>query len=146
MKVASLNESLLVRKGAAQPSPLLPAGGPANQSDYEMTAGGWSVRGTGIDPSKSRSAQRSAARRDGRRDERVHVSLRLDPHRHLQLRLAAAHMRKSAQQILSEALARYLEEMAPQVSGGACACLSEMRTRLGSSTSGEGGNREGGVQ
>ena len=146
MKVASLNESLLVRKGTAQPSPLLPAVTPGNQSEYETTAGGWSVRGAGTDSSSRLPGRHSPGRRNARRDDRVHVSLRLEPRRHVQLRLAAAHMRKSAQQILSEALARDLEETVPQLSDGTCACLSDVRMWFDGSTSGNGGNCKGEAQ
>lgn len=51
------------------------------------------------------------------------VSLRLDPARHLKLRLAAAHQRRSGQQILLAALDAYVEAIVPAVMDGDCACL-----------------------
>jgi hypothetical protein len=50
------------------------------------------------------------------------VSLRLDPVRHLKLRLASAHERRSGQQILLAALDAYLAGVAASVPGD-CACL-----------------------
>jgi hypothetical protein len=51
------------------------------------------------------------------------VSLRLDPKRHLKLRLAAAHQRRSGQQILLAALDAYVDGIAAGVAGGDCVCL-----------------------
>lgn len=55
----------------------------------------------------------------------VKLSLRLDESRHLRLKLAAAHQRRSAQQILVGALDRYLAELAPCAIGRKCACLAQ---------------------
>jgi hypothetical protein len=56
-------------------------------------------------------------------DVRVRVALRLDEPRHHRLRLAAAHMRKSAQAVLLTALDHYLERIVPNALDEPCACL-----------------------
>lgn len=56
---------------------------------------------------------------------RVKLSLRLDAERHLRIKLAAAHLRRSAQNILTEALDHYLDDICPSLSGGECRCLAD---------------------
>lgn len=60
--------------------------------------------------------------------ERVNLSFRLDADRHLRLKLAAAHLRKSSQRILELALDSYLERVAPHCAKGQCACLGDEET------------------
>lgn len=55
---------------------------------------------------------------------RARVSLRLDRDRHLKLKLTAAHLDSSLQDLLIEALDRYLEQIGPEVLRSDCACLS----------------------
>jgi hypothetical protein len=57
---------------------------------------------------------------DGRR---ARVSVRLDRERHLKLRLTAAHLDNSLQDIMTDALDRYLEQISPDVLRNDCACL-----------------------
>ena len=57
------------------------------------------------------------------RKKLVKVSLRLDPARHLRLRLSAAHMRQSAQQLLLSALDHYLDQIIRPEGNGGCAFL-----------------------
>jgi hypothetical protein len=53
------------------------------------------------------------------------LSLRLDPDRYLRLKLVSAHTQRSAQQILTDLLDRYLEEAGDAVRGGCCQCLGD---------------------
>ncbi|NKB57169.1 MAG: hypothetical protein GKS00_12640 [Alphaproteobacteria bacterium] len=55
--------------------------------------------------------------------QRAKLSLRLDQNRHLRLKLAAAHLRRSSQTIMLEALDAYLVKVAPSI-GIECACLN----------------------
>jgi hypothetical protein len=59
----------------------------------------------------------------------VKVSLRLDPERHLKLRLAAVHRCSSGQQILIEALDAWLERQGAALREGGCVCLKPARPR-----------------
>jgi hypothetical protein len=54
----------------------------------------------------------------------VKLSLRLDPERHTRLRVAAAHLRRSGQEIMLAALDAYLADKAHEIRGGSCACLA----------------------
>ena len=56
-------------------------------------------------------------------DKTVKVSLRLDPERHLRLRLASAHLRRSAQKILMSALESYLDTTVGTPANATCACF-----------------------
>ncbi len=55
---------------------------------------------------------------------RAKLSVRLDKGRHLRLKLAAAHLGRSSQTIMLEALDAYLTKAAPAI-GGHCACLND---------------------
>ena len=55
---------------------------------------------------------------------RARVSVRLDRERHLKLKLTAAHLQSSLQDIFTDALDRYLEQIGPEVLRNDCACLS----------------------
>ncbi len=61
---------------------------------------------------------------------RAKLSLRLDPERHLRLKLAAAHLRRSSQTIMLEALDAYLARIAPVIGDGECACMAERETGI----------------
>ncbi len=54
---------------------------------------------------------------------RARVSVRLDRERHLKLKLTAAHLQSSLQDIFTDALDRYLEQIGPEVLRSDCACL-----------------------
>lgn len=49
-------------------------------------------------------------------------TLRLDPERHLRLRLSAAHQHRSAQALMIEALDTYLQQCTPLFTKGNCVC------------------------
>ncbi len=55
---------------------------------------------------------------------RARVSVRLDRDRHLKLKLTAAHLNNSLQDIITDALDRYLEQIGPEVLRNDCTCLS----------------------
>ncbi len=55
---------------------------------------------------------------------KARVTLRLDPERHLKLKLAAAHSRMSIQAMVTAAVDTYLDRSAPNLCNGSCACLS----------------------
>lgn len=55
--------------------------------------------------------------------ERTRVSVRLDRDRHLKLKLTAAHLRNSLQDIITDALDRYLEQIGSEILPNDCACL-----------------------
>ncbi len=55
--------------------------------------------------------------------ERTRVSVRLDRDRHLKLKLTAAHLRNSLQDIITDALDRYLEQIGSEIVPNNCACL-----------------------
>ena len=91
-KAASLTGELLAPKGAAEPA--AQPSGAGNRS-----AG-----------SKSDSSSQTAASNGGS----VQFPLRLDPSEHLELRMAAARSGRSCQELIVEALARYLAEIATE--------------------------------
>jgi hypothetical protein len=126
---ASLNPTLLARKGGAKPAmrPQLgpiPSNQPANLDDL-----GWNDMGleehanvVPINPPSNDEVQvvalaakpeRLAAKRDSalKRGKRAAFTLRLDAERHLKLRLAATIMGDSAQQIVTDALDRALAKI-----------------------------------
>ena len=54
---------------------------------------------------------------------RVRISVRLDRDRHLKLRLTAAHLQNSLQDLMIDALDRYLEQIGSEVVREDCVCL-----------------------
>ena len=124
MKAARLNGDLLVRKGKAAPVPGVINSHP-KPAHPKLAA---------VDPGKAKSKRRrSGAISDGRagremiRDRfgRVRLSLRMDSHRHLQLRLLAAHSQMSIQDTLIAALDAYLDGERQSIRNGNCDCLQE---------------------
>jgi len=90
---AALTAALMARKGAAQPSRLFAVA---------STAAAAPRPGRPAPPAK----------------DRRRITLRLDAERHMRLKLAAAHLELSLQDILIAALDAYLAREAP------CACLA----------------------
>lgn len=98
-KAAALTGSLLAPKGTAEPAAPSgqPEGGPVDADQHDPTHEGG-----------------------------IQFPLRLDPSDHLELRLAASRLGRSCQDLIAEALARYLAEIAakpdddkPSTTGGA---------------------------
>ena len=107
---ASLTSALLVRKGAA-----VPAGYSA------LAAAARAGRTRPLDPAGVASPKRRRSERLP--DLRTRISLRLDPERHLKLKLSAAHLHRNLQDVLIAALDSYLDQIGPTVKEGTCACL-----------------------
>jgi len=140
---ASLTGSLLVRKGAAAPSPLgremgfdapppgryAPAPAPERAQDVRSTV---ALRVANDKPAK-------APRKNGKPHVAVvktvsaasgaealaprRFTLRLSQDQHKQLRLASVHLGLSGQKMLLKALDEYLGRVAPELAGGNCACI-----------------------
>lgn len=65
--------------------------------------------------------------RTRRRGPRTRVSFRIDPERHLKLRLLAAHLRRRVQEVLIAAIDLHLDEAAELIGSGRCTCLDKGR-------------------
>lgn len=110
---ASLTASLLARKGFAAPSAPLPFQPPS-------PAPRASTRPQAAKAPKAAEANTTTAAKS----RRVALTLRLDPARHLQLRLLAAHRQMSSQDLLTAALDQYLEDHRCASGLQHCACLA----------------------
>ena len=111
-KAASLTGSLLAPKGEAEPA------APSSQSGNGAAADPAAGAVTPIDG--------AAVDVEGANGGGIQFPLRLDPAEHLELRMAAARLGRSCQDLIVEALTRYLAEIAaesgkadPPHSGGA---------------------------
>ncbi len=119
---AMLTRSLLVRKGAAMPTP--PAPPPAN----ELADGAREpvphlvLLGHDVPPPAGR--RRFTGGGGGRSRDRRRISLRLDPARHRRLKLAATHLGVSLQDVLIAALDSHIARVAPGLVEGGCTCLA----------------------
>jgi hypothetical protein len=145
MKTARLNSSLLMRKGCASPIPnLTPYAAPPSQAveqdtseleasrqapDQEAAGAPRPTAATVAARSRGQGTVRPVRDRNAPlvRDHfgRVRLSLRLDPHRHLRLKLLAAHSHRSIQETLIDALDIYLAEQSQSIRDGSCTCLTE---------------------
>lgn len=114
---AVLSSTLLARKGSAAPTGYTPI----RAHDVGTARGANEIAGKPPRPSLSvATTDGGPPSRDG---ERARVSVRLDRERHLKLKLTAAHLESSLQDLLIEALDRYLEQLGPEVLRNDCACL-----------------------
>ncbi len=126
---AALTGALLASKGAAapsntvsaflkefpksaQPSPNCPSGPPPGIRPEEAVAT--------VVPVTALSEKGGG----GTTKARAKLSVRLDQGRHLRLKLAAAHLRRSSQAIMLDALDAYLSTIEPTTDGN-CPCLSD---------------------
>jgi hypothetical protein len=126
---ASLNQSLLARKGGAKPAMRPQLGAPTAAATAEALEDlGWNDMGSGepsnvvpISPAsndaddtpaltlaKKSTRPRKSALKQGKR---AAFTLRLDAERHLKLRLASTIKGQSAQQIVTDALDSLLNEI-----------------------------------
>ena len=136
---ASLGPSLLARKGGARPAmrPQLAAVQPAQFVDDHDDLG-WNDMGHDHPPAaqpvpevvrqqhevaRHFAAPRRSALADGRR---AAFTLRVDAERHLKLRLACTLRNRSAQQLVTDALDRLLDEL-PDVADLAAQVASKRR-------------------
>lgn len=106
---APLTAALLARKGTAAPAAL----------------------GAGASRPAAAPGQTDGIVRDG---ERARVTLRLDEQRHLRLKLTAAHLQQSLQELMTEALDRYLDQVGPQMLSSNCTCLAARGRRTAPAT------------
>ena len=73
-----------------------------------------------------RSAAATAPRHDRRpvgSGARIAMTVRLDHERHHRLRVLSAHLNKSSQEILVEALDKFLDKRSPEAADHGCTCL-----------------------
>ena len=126
MKPANLTSTLLTRKGLASPTLVgetsrmavpLPALPPLPISPAPTLP---LMRAKDAQPKQPAKAQPDTIERDrfasaprAAVDRRVHMSLRLDPGRHLRLRLEASRTGRSMQSLLIQALDEFLERDGP---------------------------------
>lgn len=69
---------------------------------------------------RERTFGRATGKRLGKAEKRAALTLRLDPDRHLRLKIYSAYVRRKIQDVLVAALDDYLNRKA---TGGGCACL-----------------------
>ncbi len=99
-KAATLTGSLLAQKGAAEPA--APSPQPSNGAASDAKADAvTAIDGAAVDA-------------DGANGGGFQFPLRLDPAEHLELRMAAARSGRSCQDLIVEALTRYLAEIAEE--------------------------------
>jgi hypothetical protein len=115
---ASLTSALLVRKGTAVPAAYAALGSAARAARPLFD----------LAPAEPPAADAGAAvprprRRHAALDPRARISLRLDSERYLRLKLSAAHLRVSLQELIVKALDGHLEQIGPAVMNGKCVCL-----------------------
>jgi hypothetical protein len=117
MKAAPLRGDLLTRKGAAAPVPTDETSRPHPAARPRLTAVDRAPAG------ERPGSQDPELKRD--KFGRVRLSVRLDPHRHLSLKLLSAHHRMSLQETLIAALDAYLGDEVGSVKSGRCDCLRQ---------------------
>ena len=77
------------------------------------------------------------------------MTVRLDHERHHRLRVLSAHLNKSSQEILVEALDKFLDKRTPEAADHGCTCLdqadagTDTENNAGESPSALGGGSEG---
>lgn len=108
---ASLTSSLIVSKGNAAPAGLLAMNRKRNSSRPLIGSKATKPRPPAHGDARQATAQRSR------------LSLRLDRDRHLKIKLAAAHLNLSLQELMIDALDSYLADVKPSLPDGICNCL-----------------------
>ena len=109
---AKLTSSLLARKGSAAPAALGSVALALRQVDSAPHAA------KDASPAYGRDGGGCAGKAPPR------MTFRLDEVRHLRLRLAAAHLQRSRQDVLTEALDRFLDQISPEILANNCVCLT----------------------
>lgn len=118
---AKLTGALLVQKGNAAPShgvmarPESVGGRPGFADPRPVHA---------VPASAAKPAVKPVAKPVDGSGRRIGVTLRLDPARHLRLRLAAAHLGLNKQEIMLAALDSYLDRIGGETLDGNCFCLA----------------------
>jgi len=137
---APLTARLLVKKGGARPAGF----GSSAANENETVDGPTDIalpkqHSTASKPVAATRRQRSSLSLDlngavdSRRQsasptkasDRARLTLRLDTDRHLRLRLTAAHLDVSLQELVTTAVDAYLNEISPDVINGSCICLTK---------------------
>ena len=116
---APLTSSLLAEKGTA-----VPTVGPVDgQARHATIAPPRAIDGAATATPTHLPDAAPFADATPRRDksDRVRVTMRIDPERHFRLKLVAAHLNQSTQDVLSTALDCYLDQVAPAVINNAAA-------------------------
>jgi hypothetical protein len=129
---AKLTSALLVRKGNAAPAShgfgTQPVSSLVHAAREEKRMFAFFRSAPKKSPRRVEVTQASQSRRKpSSRDARARLSLRVDAEKYLRLKLVSAHRRRSLQHVLTEALDYYLQDIAPTVSEGKCACLEAGR-------------------
>lgn len=124
--IASLSASLLAKKGTASPTAgLEPKGfisdvpkGPRDVGEHARP----NEPATSVERAYSSdssmedhaSTRRSASKRQVGAGKRIAMTLRLEHDQHLKLRLFSAHLKRSSQEVMMDALERYFRDEAPE--------------------------------
>jgi len=122
---AVLSSAMLARKGAAVPTGYTPMR-PRDVDTARSAAGsaaGSANENVGHPPPVTNCAAAAIGGPSSTESGRTRVSVRLDRERHLKLKLTAAHLQSSLQDVITDALDRYLEQLGPEVLRNDCACL-----------------------
>jgi len=118
---AVLSGAMLARKGAAVPSGYTPLRLRDVNTARGAARNATANAGDAVQASSCVAAAfGDTSATDG---ERSRVSVRLDRDRHFKLKLTAAHLESSLQDVITDALDRYLEQLGPEVLRIDCACL-----------------------
>ena len=124
---ATLTGSLLANKGAAAPSNSVTAfleEFPAAQQTAMNTCAVEPFDGNDPVCAINSFSEKRPKSRETSAKARTKLSLRLDPERHLRLKLAAAHLRRSSQAIMLDALDAYLSTVTANLDKD-CHCLGD---------------------
>ena len=124
MKAASLSSSLLVRKGSAAPADLSLV--PASRRHTVKVQSKEPPRSSCLHQAEIAAAKAAGHDEPGSGAYTAKFTLRLDRERHLRLKLLAAHLHLSAQEMLVEALDAYLDRAVPQAVRNNCSCLAQL--------------------
>ena len=124
MKAASLSSSLLVRKGSAAPADLSLI--PASRRHTVKVQAKAPAPSTCVHKAEIATAKEAGQDGQGNGAYTAKFTLRLDRERHLRLKLLAAHLHLSAQEMLIEALDAYLDQAVPQAIRNNCSCLAQL--------------------
>lgn len=123
MKPANLTSTLLTRKGQASPTLVGPSRVAMPLPALPSSPTAPLLRHKDVPPRQSTEAPHGNVESDrfasvprAAIDRRVHMSLRVDPGRHLRLRLEASRTGRSMQSLLIQALDEFLERDGPGTS------------------------------
>ncbi len=114
---AVLSSALMARKGAAVPTDYTPI------RPQDVNTAGRADENAGDPPPIAAVPAVAGGGPISTDSERTRVSVRLDRERHLKLRLTAAHLQNSLQDIITDALDRYLAQIGPEILRRDCVCL-----------------------